>query len=61
MNLVKGLSHKNREIERALNTVGVLQELIEIDSTFDLFFANDCAVIGQIIELAIDPTNNMNQ
>jgi len=39
----------------------VLVELIEIEKTFELFFANDCSYIRQIIQLAIDPSNEFNQ
>jgi hypothetical protein len=39
----------------------VLIELIEIEKTFELFFANDSAFIRKIVELAIDPSNSFNQ
>jgi len=44
--LIEGLSHRNSDIEASLNSVAVLTELIEIDSTFELFFAKDAAFIS---------------
>lgn len=60
--LLKGLSHSNRgNVEVSLNSATVLIELVEIEKTFELFFANDCVHIRKLIELAIDPSNNFNQ
>ena len=60
--LISGLSHSNRSnTEVSLNSCTVLIELIEIEKTFELFFANDSAFVRRIIELAIDPSNAFNQ
>lgn len=60
--LISGLSHLNRgNMEVSLNSSAVLIELIEIEKTFELFFANNCSYIRRIIELAIDPSNEFNQ
>jgi hypothetical protein len=59
--LLNGLSHSNRgNIEVSLNSCTVLVELIEIEKTFEMFFANNCVYIRRIIELAIDPSNEFN-
>lgn len=59
--LIKGLSHSNRgNIEVSLNACTVLVELVEIDKTFELFFANDSQFIRKLVELAIDPSNAFN-
>lgn len=60
--LINGLSHSNKgNIEVSLNSSSVLVELIEIEKTFELFFANDSRFIRRIVELAIDPSNDFNQ
>lgn len=60
--LLNGLTHSNRgNVEVSLNSSTVLIELIEIEKTFELFFANNCVHIKRIVELAIDPSNAFNQ
>jgi len=60
--LLNGLTHSNRcNIEVSLNSSTVLVELIEIEKTFEFFFLDNCRYIRQIIELAIDPSNEFNQ
>jgi len=44
----------------SLNSCIVLLELVELEKSFELLFANDCIYIRQIVELAIDPSNEFN-
>jgi hypothetical protein len=61
-NLIKKMSHTNSsDMEASLNASTVLIELIEIEKTFEIFWTNEAELIGKIIELAIDPSNNFNQ
>ena len=60
--MISTLSHKNREnIEASLNASSVLIELVELEKTFEIFMDNDAELIGQIMELAVDPSNSFNQ
>lgn len=53
--LISLLGPRNTDVEAALNSVGVLTELIDIQTSFELFFKNN--TIETIIEMAIDPSN----
>ena len=60
--LLKTLSQTNfNDIEASLNASAVLNELIEIEKTFELFWLDNAALIEHIIDLAIDPSNSFNQ
>jgi len=60
--LINTLSHKNRtDIEASLNASEVLMDLVVNEKTLDLFMEDDARLIGDIIELAIDPMNSLNQ
>jgi hypothetical protein len=60
--LLGSLSQTNfNDIEKSLNAMTVIIELIEIPTTLDLFFVNDGKMISKMMELAIDPTNGFNQ
>lgn len=48
-------------MESSLNACSVLVELIETQKTFTLFMEDDARLVGEIIELALDPTNHFNQ
>jgi Mg/Co/Ni transporter MgtE len=60
--LIKTMSHKNfADQEASLNARSVLIDLIESEKTFEIFMNNDAELIGKIIELAADPSNQFNQ
>ena len=59
--LIEQLSHKNSDIERSLNASAVLMELVKYEKTRSIFFEDESKMIGQMIELAIDPSNGANQ
>jgi hypothetical protein len=48
-------------MEASLNAAAVLNELVEIEKTFEIFWLDNAALVEQIIDLAIDPSNQFNQ
>lgn len=59
--LIASLSHKNRDVETALNASAVLIELVESEKSLEIFMENDGQLVGEMIDLAIDPSNSTNQ
>lgn len=60
--LVSMLDHRaKKDTESALNTSSVLIELVEIEKTFELFFANDALLLSKVLQLALDPSNKFHQ
>ena len=60
--LINVLGHKNQSsIEDSLNATQILIEMIELEKTFEIFMMNQAAMVGTIIELAIDCSNHHNQ
>ena len=60
--LIKTLSHKNRDDQEAsLNARSVLIDLIETEKTFEIFMQNNADLVNQMVELAADPSNQFNQ
>ena len=56
------MSHKNRDdTEASLNAKTVLIDLIETEKTFEIFMENDAELVSNIVELAVDPSNQFNQ
>ena len=58
--LIETLSHKNHDLEATLNASGVLIELVKYDKTRAIFLEDEGRLLGQMIELAVDPSNNAN-
>jgi hypothetical protein len=48
-------------LQASLNACSVLTELAENAVTLEIFLENDASLIGDIIDLAIDPSNSFNQ
>lgn len=60
--LLSILSYRNQDnVEDSLNATAILIELIEVEKTFDLFMMNNAEKVGNIIELAVDCSNQFNQ
>lgn len=59
--LIASLGHKNRDVETALNASAVLIELVESEKSLEIFMENDGQLVGEMIDLAIDPSNSTNQ
>jgi hypothetical protein len=52
---------KNTDLEASLNASEVLMDLVANEKTLDIFMEEDAELIGEIMELAVDPMNSHNQ
>jgi hypothetical protein len=52
---------KNTDLEAPLNASEVLMDLVANEKTLDIFMEDDAELIGEIMELAVDPMNSQNQ
>jgi len=59
--LISTLSHKNRDMEASLNACAVLIELVESEKTLEIFMEDEGRLVGQMFDLAVDPSNGPNQ
>ena len=60
--LVRLLGFRNQDsLEDSLNAMYILIEMVEVDKTFELFMGNDAEIVGDLVELAVDPENEFNQ
>ena len=59
--LIGTLGHKNSDIEGSLNASAVLIELVETDKTLEIFMEDEGKLIGDMFEMAVDPSNGPNQ
>jgi len=60
--LVRLLGFRNQDsLEDSLNAMYILIEMVEVDKTFELFMGNDAEIVGDLVELAVDPENQFNQ
>jgi len=60
--LINTLGHSNKtDLEASLNASEVLMDLVANEKTLDIFMEEDAKLIGEIMELAVDPMNCHNQ
>jgi hypothetical protein len=60
--LINTLGYSNKtDLEASLNASEVLMDLVANEKTLDIFMEEDAKLVGEIMELAVDPMNSHNQ